>query len=226
MILVLGCFFSWCYYIILGHKDWEAFQHPHDGINSFHAGTRIDVHHFYFIKKNHKNIFKIRSMKWEICHTIQDCLTVNEARKRTYHENYQLDIKQGQFTQELDVVRTKIKNRKAPSLDEIPSEAWETRKFDDFLFRYCNAICCNQNKNRERWTKGCILPFSKKGNLRIAKNYHNWFVGCFVLQCINLFRVIYQIKFHTIQFNISIVFVSKTVKTILFQGIQFSTSTV
>ena len=23
----------------------------------------------------------------------------------------------------------------------------------------------------EKWTKGCILPFSKKGNLRITKNY-------------------------------------------------------
>ena len=35
----------------------------------------------------------------------------------------QLDIKQGQFTQEeVDVVLTKIKNRKAAGLDEIPPE--------------------------------------------------------------------------------------------------------
>ena len=35
--------------------------------------------------------------------------------------NNQLDIKVGQFTQEeLDIVLTKIKNRKAARLDEIP----------------------------------------------------------------------------------------------------------
>ena len=40
---------------------------------------------------------------------------------------------------------------KAAGLDEIPPEVWKTRKFD-------------------RWTKGCILPFPKKGDLRISKN--------------------------------------------------------
>ena len=45
----------------------------------------------------------------------------------------QLDIKLGQFTQELDVVLTKIKNRKAAGLDEIPPGVWKTRKFDDIL---------------------------------------------------------------------------------------------
>ena len=46
----------------------------------------------------------------------------------------QLDIKLGQFMQdELDVVLTKIKNRKAADLDEIPPEVWKTRKFDDLL---------------------------------------------------------------------------------------------
>ena len=34
----------------------------------------------------------------------------------------QLDIKLGQFTQELDSVLRKIKNRKAVGLDEIPPE--------------------------------------------------------------------------------------------------------
>ena len=49
--------------------------------------------------------------------------------------NDQQDIKLGQFTQEeLDVVLTKIKNRKAANLDEIPPEVWKTRKFDDLLF--------------------------------------------------------------------------------------------
>ena len=67
--------------------------------------------------------------------------------------NDQLDIKLGQFTQEeLDVVLTKIKTRKAASLDEIPPEVWKTKKFNDILLRYCNAVY-NQN-TIDRWTKG------------------------------------------------------------------------
>ena len=84
--------------------------------------------------------------------------------------NNQLVIKLGQFTQEkLNVVWTKIKNRKAASLDEIPPEVWKTRNFDDLLLWYCSAVY-NQN-TIERWTKGCILLFPKKREFRIAKNY-------------------------------------------------------
>ena len=82
----------------------------------------------------------------------------------------QLDIKLGPFTQEeLDSVLRKIKNRKAAGLDEIPPEVWKTRQFDDILLRRCYAVY-NQNPI-DRWTKGCILPFPKKGDLGLAKNY-------------------------------------------------------
>ena len=82
----------------------------------------------------------------------------------------QLDINLEQFTQEeLDVLQAKIKSKKAAGLDEIHPEVWKTRKFDDIQFRYCNAVY-NQNII-DRWTKGCILPFSKKSDLRRAKNY-------------------------------------------------------
>ena len=82
----------------------------------------------------------------------------------------QLDIKLGPFTQEdLDSVLRKIKNRKAAGVHEIPSKVWKTRQFDDLLIWYCNAVY-NQNP-RDRWMKGCILPFSKKGELGLAKNY-------------------------------------------------------
>ena len=82
----------------------------------------------------------------------------------------QLDIKLGPFTQEeLDSVLKKIKNRKAAGLDEIPPEVWKTRKFDDILLRHCNAVY-NQNPI-DRWMKGCILPFPKKGDLKLANNY-------------------------------------------------------
>ena len=82
----------------------------------------------------------------------------------------QLDNKRGPFTQEeLDSVLRKIKNRKAAGLGEIPSEVWKTRQFDDILLRYCNSVY-NQNPI-DRWMKGCILPFPKKGDLGLAKNY-------------------------------------------------------
>ena len=82
----------------------------------------------------------------------------------------QLDIKLGPFTQEeLDSVLRKIKNRKAAGLDEIPPEVWKTRQFDGILLRHCNAVY-NQNPI-DRWMKGCIPPFPKKGDLGLAKNY-------------------------------------------------------
>ena len=82
----------------------------------------------------------------------------------------QLDIKLGPFTQEeLDSVFRKIKNRKAAGLDEIPPEVWKTRQFDDILLRHCNAVY-NQNPIK-KWMKGCSLPFPKKGDPGLAKNY-------------------------------------------------------
>ena len=82
----------------------------------------------------------------------------------------QLDIELGPFTQEeLDSLLKKIKNRKVAGLDEILPEVWKTRQFEDILLRQCNAVY-NQNPI-DRWLKGCILPFPKKGDLRLAKNY-------------------------------------------------------
>ena len=81
-----------------------------------------------------------------------------------------MDIKLGPFTQEeLGSVLRKIKNRKAAGLDEIPPEVWKTRQFDNILLRHCNAVY-NQNPT-DRRIKGCILPFPKKGDLGLAKNY-------------------------------------------------------
>ena len=82
----------------------------------------------------------------------------------------QLDIKLGPFTQEeLDSVLRKIKIRKAAGFDEIPAEELKTRQFDDIKLRHCNAVY-NQNLI-DWWMKGYILPFPKKGYLRLAKNY-------------------------------------------------------
>ncbi len=50
-----------------------------------------------------------------------------------------------------------------------PLELWKTSKFDDIVLQLCNVV--NEKNSIEKWTKGFILPFSKKGDLRIAKNY-------------------------------------------------------
>ena len=82
----------------------------------------------------------------------------------------QLDIKLRPFTQEeLNSVLRKIKNRKAARFDEMTPEVWKARQFDDILLRHCNAVY-NQNLI-DKWIKGCILPFPKKGDLGLAKNY-------------------------------------------------------
>ena len=82
----------------------------------------------------------------------------------------QLSIKLGPFTlEELNSVLRKIRNRKAAGLDEIPPEVRKTRQFDDILLRHCNAVY-HQNLI-DRWMKGCILPFPKKRDLGLAKNY-------------------------------------------------------
>ena len=84
----------------------------------------------------------------------------------------QLDIKRGPVTQEeLDSVQRKIKNRKATGLEKIPADVWKTRKIDDIQLRDYNAV---YNPNPiDRWMKGCILPFPKKGDLGLAKNYRS-----------------------------------------------------
>ena len=70
--------------------------------------------------------------------------------------------------QEYMLALRKIKNRKATDLHEVSPEERKTSKFDDILLRYCNAVY-NQN-TIERWTK-CMLPFSRKGDREIVKDY-------------------------------------------------------
>ena len=78
----------------------------------------------------------------------------------------QLDIKLGQVTQEeCDLVLRQIKNRKTAELDWITPVVWKTKKFDDILLRYNNAVY-----NQILMDKSCIFPFPKKGDHRKAKN--------------------------------------------------------
>ena len=82
----------------------------------------------------------------------------------------QLNIKLRQFMkEELNIVLTKIKSSKAAGLNKIAPEVWRTRKFDDILLQLCNTLYIQSTI--EKWTKDFLLPFLKKGDLRIIKNY-------------------------------------------------------
>ena len=77
------------------------------------------------------------------------------------------DIKLWQFMEEeLNVVLTKIKSRKAAGLDKILPEVKEIWWLTSLIF---NTVY--KQNTTERWTKSCILLFPKKGDLRITKNY-------------------------------------------------------
>ena len=62
-----------------------------------------------------------------------------------------------------------IKYGKACGLDEIPVEVWKLKEFHEILLECCNSVY--QQEVISSWRKGCILPFPKKGNLNITKNY-------------------------------------------------------
>ena len=60
-------------------------------------------------------------------------------------------------------------NRKAVGLEEITPEVRKTCEFDDIVLWLCNTI---YNENTiDRWTKAYILPFPKKGDFGLPKNY-------------------------------------------------------
>ena len=55
--------------------------------------------------------------------------------------NSQPDIKLTLCTQEeCHIVLTKMKSRKTTDRDEIPPEVWKTRKFNDLLLQFYNAV--------------------------------------------------------------------------------------
>ena len=84
--------------------------------------------------------------------------------------DYPLDIKLGNFLDaEIIEVIKKTKNKKAAGLDNIPPEVWKTQAFNDILLDLCNAVY--NGEMIEKWTEGCILPFPKKGDLGLSKNY-------------------------------------------------------
>ena len=68
------------------------------------------------------------------------------------------------------------KNQQASSqkfrqLDEILTEVWKSKKFDDILIGLCDAVY-NQSTIEDR-KKGSILSFPNKGDLGLIKNYRD-----------------------------------------------------
>ena len=91
----------------------------------------------------------------------------NDYCKTILHKLY---IKIESFTtNEIDIAIKNIKNGKATGLDEIPSEVWKIKEFQDILLKSCNSVYSQDPI--ERWTEGCILPFPTKGNITITDNY-------------------------------------------------------
>ena len=62
-----------------------------------------------------------------------------------------------------------IQYGKAYGFDEIPVEMWKLSEFHQVLLECCNLVY--EQDPISRWRKGCILPFPKKGDLSITKNY-------------------------------------------------------
>ena len=82
----------------------------------------------------------------------------------------ELNIKKGPFTMEklLKAIKS-MQYGKACGLDEIPVEVWKLEEFHQVLLECCNMVY--EQDPISSWRKGCILPFPKKGNLSITKNY-------------------------------------------------------
>ena len=82
----------------------------------------------------------------------------------------ELPIKKGPFSEEeLETVLKKLKNKKAPGLDEIPPEVWKTRRFNDISLNL--AIPYKTKVLFRSGLKDAYFPSQKKGDLSLATNY-------------------------------------------------------
>ena len=66
---------------------------------------------------------------------------------------------------------------------KFPYKYGKPGQLDDILLRHCNAVY-NQNPI-DRWMKRCILPFPKKGDLGLTKNYRGITLGSIAAKIYN-----------------------------------------
>ena len=64
-------------------------------------------------------------------------------------------------------------------VDDISSEIWKLRTFDDICFRICDTL---YKQNTEKRVNGYNLPFQKKGGLGITNSYRGLFLTAFADQ--------------------------------------------
>ena len=116
----------------------------------------------------------ISRLKRPICPTI--CPFLEEKKLNSYiFQEYYHNVKCKQLRRAAVFIFKDNKHYNiihvAAGFDVIPPEVWKTRQFDVILLRRCNAIY-NQNPIG-LWTKGSILPFPKKGDFGLAKDYQS-----------------------------------------------------
>ena len=103
--------------------------------------------------------------------------TNDDINERSEQDITKLDIKTGLFTSyELTKAIKSIQNGKAVGLDEIPAEVLKLES--------CNSVYSQETI--ERWREGCILPFPKKENLSLTKNYRGITLTSIVANIFNL----------------------------------------
>ena len=82
----------------------------------------------------------------------------------------ELKIKKGLFTMdELQKAINSMKNGKACGLDEIATKVWKLDEFHHILLELCNGVY--KQDPIDSWRDGCLLPFPKKDDLGLPKNY-------------------------------------------------------
>ena len=77
-----------------------------------------------------------------------------------------------------------MKNGKACGLDEIPTEIWKLDEFHHILLELCNGVY--KQDPIDSWRDGCLLPFPKKGDLGLPKNYRGITLTAIVAKIYNL----------------------------------------
>ena len=101
-------------------------------------------------------------------------LTIGILEIETLRNNFDMQ-------EELDAVLRKIKIWKTAGLDEIPTEVWKTKEFDDILLRHCTAVY-NQN-TIDKWMHP---PLPEERWLRINQElpgYNPYIYSSQDLQC-------------------------------------------
>ena len=70
---------------------------------------------------------------------------------------------------ELQIVIQNLKNNKPSGIDNISAEVWKAGICNEQLLYICNRVYYQEPI--DIWRHICIIPLSKKGDLRLAINY-------------------------------------------------------